>query len=54
MKMTWHKEATRYSQVIFDKVIKYIKDKGPKQFQYNYNLEIENEKTPKTWKEKLF
>jgi len=37
-----------------DKVIKYIKNKGPKQFQYNYNLEIENEKTPKTWKEKLF
>ena len=37
-----------------DKVINFIKDKGPKKFKYNYNLEIENEKTPKTWKEKLF
>jgi len=37
-----------------DKVIDYIKKKGPKKFRYNYTLEIENEKTPKTWKEKLF
>jgi len=37
-----------------DKVINYIKEKGPKNFKYNYMLEIENEKTPKTWKEKLF
>jgi len=37
-----------------DKVINYIKEKGPKNFKYNYTLEIENEKTPKTWKEKLF
>jgi len=37
-----------------DKVINYIKAKGTKKFKYNYNLEIENEKTPKTWKEKLF
>ena len=37
-----------------DKVINFIKKKGPKQFKYNYMLEIENEKTPKTWKEKLF
>ena len=37
-----------------DKVINYIREKGPKNFKYNYMLEIENEKTPKTWKEKLF
>jgi len=37
-----------------DKVIEFIKEKGPKKFKYNYVLEIDNEKTPKTWKEKLF
>ena len=37
-----------------DKVIKYIKEKGSKNFKYNYMLEIENAKTPQTWKEKLF
>ena len=37
-----------------DKLINFIKIKGPKNFQYNYNIEINNEKTPKTWTEKLF
>ena len=37
-----------------DKIINYISEKGPKAFQYNYPLEINNEKTPITWKEKLF
>ena len=37
-----------------NKIINYIKEKGPKDFQYNYPLEINNEKTPITWKEKLF
>ena len=37
-----------------DKVIKYIKNNGPRKFTYNYELEIDNEKTPKTWKEKVF
>lgn len=37
-----------------DKVINYIKSKGPKKFNYNYNVEIINEKTPKTWREKTF
>lgn len=37
-----------------DKIIKYISKNGPKNFQYNYPLEISNEKTPVTWKEKLF
>jgi UDP-glucose 4-epimerase len=37
-----------------DKIINYISKKGPKNFQYNYPLEINNKKTPTTWKEKLF
>jgi len=37
-----------------NKIINYIKLKGPKDFQYNYPLEINNEKTPAAWKEKLF
>ena len=37
-----------------DKMINYIIKKGPKKFQYNYPLEIDNEKTPLAWKEKLF
>jgi len=37
-----------------DKIIDYITKKGPKSFQYNYPLEINNEKTPLAWKEKLF
>jgi len=37
-----------------NKIINYIKEKGPKEFQYNYPLEINNEKTPAAWKEKLF
>ena len=37
-----------------DKIIDYIKKKGPKKFQYNYPLEINNESTPLAWKEKQF
>jgi len=37
-----------------DKIINYIRQKGPKNFEYNYPLEINNEKTPLSWKEKLF
>jgi UDP-glucose 4-epimerase len=37
-----------------DKIIYYISQKGPKDFHYNYQLEINNEKTPIAWKEKLF
>lgn len=32
--------------------IEYIKDRGPKPFDYSYPLEIVNEHTPKTWSEK--
>ena len=37
-----------------DKVINYIKSKGPRKFEYNYNLEIDNKLTPKSWKNKEF
>ena len=37
-----------------DKIIDYIKKKGPRPFKYNYPLEIDNEKTPLAWKKRLF
>lgn len=37
-----------------DKTIAYIKANGVKNFEYNYNIEINNRFTPLTWKEKLF
>jgi UDP-glucose 4-epimerase len=37
-----------------DKVINYIKLKGCKKFEYNYEIEILNDKTPKVWTDKLF
>jgi UDP-glucose 4-epimerase len=37
-----------------NKIIDYIKKKGPKKFEYNYFLEINNEKTPVTWRNRLF
>ena len=36
------------------KVANYIKQKGPKEFRYIYELEIDNDNTPITWKKKLF
>lgn len=35
-------------------MIDYIKVRGPKPFKYHLDVEIINEKTPRTWKEKLF
>lgn len=37
-----------------DKVIAFIKEKGTKDFKYGYKLEINNENTPETWKNKIF
>ena len=37
-----------------DDIIKYIKERGIREFKYDYNLEIFNDKTPETWKKKLF
>jgi len=35
-------------------IIEYIDRLGPKSFKYHIDLEIINEKTPETWKDKLF
>ncbi|GIR47068.1 MAG: hypothetical protein CM15mP57_1100 [Alphaproteobacteria bacterium] len=32
---------------------KYIKKKGDKDFDYNFDIEIDNSLTPKTWKDKI-
>ena len=37
-----------------DKMIKFIKERGAKEFKYNYELEINSHLTPNTWKKKLF
>ena len=37
-----------------DKVISYIKSKGAKKFNYEYELEIITKNTPETWKNKIF
>ncbi len=37
-----------------DKMIDFIKEKGPKKFEYNYDIEVETDITPKTWTKKLF
>ena len=37
-----------------EKIIDFIKKSGPKKFEYNYELEIINQKTPSSWKKKYF
>ena len=37
-----------------DTIIDYIKKRGVREFQYTYDIEILNDKTPVTWKKKLF
>jgi len=37
-----------------DKLIDFITTKGPLNFEYNYDLEIVSDKTPETWRKKLF
>ncbi len=35
-------------------MVDFIKKNGPKKFIYNYDIEINNEKTPETWSKKIF
>ncbi|KKW43426.1 MAG: NAD-dependent epimerase/dehydratase [Parcubacteria group bacterium GW2011_GWB1_57_6] len=35
-------------------MIRYIRTRGPKSFLYHLDLEIVNDKTPRTWKDRLF
>ena len=37
-----------------DKLINFVKKKGPKEFKYGYKLEIDNDITPETWKKRIF
>ena len=34
-------------------MVDFIKERGPKEFKYNYNLEIISKLTPETWKKKI-
>jgi UDP-glucose 4-epimerase len=52
-KLLNYKTTVNLDQSI-EKVINFIKKNGVKKFEYNYNLEIKNDKTPVTWKNKLF
>jgi UDP-glucose 4-epimerase len=36
-----------------ESLIRYVKERGPRQFEYLLPLEIINEKTPITWKNKI-
>ena len=36
------------------KMVEYVKKNGVKDFAYNYDIEINNELTPKTWSNKIF
>ena len=47
-----YKSSRSFKQVI-RKMIDHIKNKGPKKFRYNYELEIVNEITPDTWTDKI-
>ena len=46
-------ESNKNINKIIKKMINYIKSKGVKKFIYNYDIEINNELTPDTWKKKL-
>ena len=52
-KLLDYKTKTTLEEGIIE-MIKDIKSKGPKEFRYNYNIEINNENTPDTWKNKMF
>ena len=46
---------TKYSvEDTISRLINFIKSRGPREFSYNYDIEIINDLTPETWKNKLF
>ncbi len=49
----FHNKSNQNIDGILNKMIEYIKKKGPKKFKYNYEIEINNELTPETWSKKL-
>jgi UDP-glucose 4-epimerase len=50
-KLLGYKPKYKLEETI-DEMIKWIKERGPKPFIYHLDLEIVNEKTPITWREK--
>lgn len=47
--------STEYSlEKGLTEMIDYIRKKGPKKFRYHLDLEIVNDKTPETWKNRMF
>ena len=52
-KMLGYKTTTTLEEGLKE-MITYIRARGAKPFRYHLDLEIINEKTPRTWKEKLF
>lgn len=46
-------KTTATLQQSIEETVRYIKERGPHPFNYRYKLEIINEKTPTTWKDKL-
>lgn len=51
-KLLGYKPKTKLRHTI-QKMIEYIEREGPRPFKYHLDLEIINEKTPKTWKDKI-
>jgi len=51
-KFLGYKTKTTLKEAVI-KTTEYIKNRGIRPFKYHYPLEIINEKTPKTWKDKL-
>ena len=49
----FNKKSNKDIDGILVKMIDFIKEKGPKKFEYNYEIEINNELTPETWSKKL-
>ena len=47
-----YKTSTNLNQSI-EKIANWIQEVGPKKFRYHLDIEILNDKTPKTWKERL-
>ena len=47
-----YKTSTPLDQSI-EKIAEWIISKGPKKFRYHLDIEIINDKTPKTWKDRL-
>jgi len=49
----FNKKSNQDIDSVISKMINYIRKNGVKKFNYNYNIEINNELTPETWRKKL-